>query len=582
MDKMKKDNIPMVTKRIPEHILAVFWVWIIVFSLTAGTGSAAQNDQGIKRINTRRVALVIGNSNYDVSPLSNPVNDADDMETVLKKLKFTVIKGTNLDKRGMLNHLSRFSTALRQADVGLFFFGGHGIQFNNRNYLIPVGCTVKDETDVEFEGLDARRVIFKMESAGSRLNIVILDACRNNPFHHSFRSAAQGLARMDAPKGTIIAYATSPGSVASDGTGRNGTFTRHLLSAFTVLGLNIQDIFNQAGMGVMEETGDKQIPGVSNTPIPRYFLAGWPEDGDNIPSKKGSITVKPSPPDSRVRILNIPPKYKDGIKLKPGRYHIEVSAEGYPRQRHWVPLKAGQDLVLNIDLVEESGPKPVPRSSQGTPVISSSNNNKPIRPRSPSPGDTWTEPVTGMMFVWVPEGCFRMGSNSGNNDEKPVHQVCLDGFWMGKTKVTQGQWKKIMGNNPSYFKSGNSHPVEQISCYDTKIFLSKLNAQTGQDFKLPSEAQWEYAARSGGKEETYAGGNHFNQLAWYRGNSGDQTHSVATKSSNGLGLYDMSGNVWEWCEDVHDENAYSKHAPKNPLVSSSVTPRASRVIRGGS
>ena len=273
------------------------------------------------------MALVIGNSDYDASPLSNPVNDADDMETVLRKLKFTVIKGTNLNKRGMLNHLSRFSTASRQADVGLFFFGGHGIQFNNRNYLIPVGCTVADQTDVEFEGLDAGRVISKMESAGSRLNIVILDACRNNPFHRSFRSSAQGLARMDAPKGTIIAYATSPGSVASDDTGRNGTFTRHLLSAFTVPGLNIQDVFNQAGMGVMEETGDKQIPWVSNTPIPRYFLAGRSGGGDKI------------------------------------------------------------------------GPEPSP----------------PVIPQ-PSPGDTWTEPVTGMVFVWVPEECFQMGQTQSEKD----------------------------------------------------------------------------------------------------------------------------------------------------------------------
>ena len=438
---------PMVTKGNRKHIPAVCWTWIIIVSLTVGTGSAAQDDRGIKRINTRRVALVIGNGNYDVSPLRNPVNDADDMEKVLKTLKFTVIKGINLNKREMLNHLSRFSTALRRADVGLFFFGGHGIQFNNRNYLIPVGCTVADETDVEFESLDAGRVIKKMAAAGSRLNIVILDACRNNPFHRSFRSTSQGLARMDAPKGTIIAYATSPGSVASDGTGRNGTYTRHLLSAFPVPGLNIQDIFNQAGMGVMEETGDKQIPWTSNTPIPRYFLAGGPGGGgisdsvskgwmgvnvkdtenidgvyvvqayedepaakagiepgdvikevngekiktpsdliDNVSNmnagesikvklirdgiekitmvrlekrpptdtlnslQKGSITVKPTPSNSIVRILNIKPKYKDGIVLNPGQYNIEVSAKGYKLNKQWVTLKAGQSLIIDVEL----------------------------------------------------------------------------------------------------------------------------------------------------------------------------------------------------------------------------------------
>jgi len=149
---------------------------------------------------------------------------------------------------------------------------------------------------------------------------------------------------------------------------------------------------------------------------------------------------------------------------------------------------------------------------------------------------------------------------------------------MGKTEVTQGQWKKIMGNNPSRFKSGDNYPVEKVSWHDAKKFVSKLNAKSGQEFKLPSEAQWEYAARSGGKDEKYAGGNHPDQLAWYGDNSGKKTHPVAAKLPNGLGLYDMSGNVWEWCEDVYDKNAYTKHAPKNPLVSSGGT---SRVRRGG-
>ncbi|NWH06575.1 SUMF1/EgtB/PvdO family nonheme iron enzyme [Desulfobacter latus] len=611
---------PMVTKGNRKYIPAVCWTWIIIFSLTVCTGSAAQDDRGIKRINTRRVALVIGNGNYTTSPLRNPANDADDMEKVLKTLKFTVIKGTNLNKREMLNYLSRFSKALRRADVGLFFFGGHGIQFNNRNYLIPVGCTVADETDVEFESLDAGRVIKKMAAAGSRLNIVILDACRNNPFHRSFRSASQGLARMDAPKGTIIAYATSPGSVALDGTGRNGTYTRHLLSAFPVPGLNIQDIFNQAGMGVMAETGDKQIPWTSNTPIPRYFLAGGPGDGNRTPFKEGSITVKPTPPDSRVRILNIPPKYRDGIQLEPGRYHIEVSASGYTRHREWISLEAEQNLVLNIDLVEESVPETVLR---------------------PSPGDTWTEPVTGMVFVRVREGCFQMGQTQSEKDylikeygqenydkyytdEHPRHQVCLDGFWMARKEVTRDQfalfiretgyrtdadkkgkawiynketdwtWKEKSGHNwknPGYSQSG-THPAATVSWNDAKAFIKWLSKKSDQTFALPTEAQWEYAARGGitdmrfwGREDknacTYAniadkGSNWSNAFPCSDGYK--FTAPTGSFRSNPFGLYDMLGNLWEWCEDVYDKKAYSKHAGKNPVITSGAS---SRVLRGG-
>lgn len=222
----------------------------------------------------QRVALVIGNGAYGSSPLANPVNDATDMAHTLERLGFVVVKETNSSKKSMIQAISRFSTLLKRAEIGLFYFAGHGMQINGRNYLIPIGVNVAEESDVEFEAVAADRVIAKMRGAGNRLNMVVLDACRNNPFKRSFRSGSQGLARMDAPKGTVIAYATGPGSVAEDGGGRNGTFTKHLLQALQRPGLAIQDIFNEAGMGVMAETDDRQIPWTSNTPIPRYYLAG--------------------------------------------------------------------------------------------------------------------------------------------------------------------------------------------------------------------------------------------------------------------------------------------------------------------
>jgi formylglycine-generating enzyme required for sulfatase activity len=196
----------------------------------------------------------------------------------------------------------------------------------------------------------------------------------------------------------------------------------------------------------------------------------------------------------------------------------------------------------------------------------------------PKPGQPWKDPVTGIEFVWVPKGCFQMGSNSGEADEKPVHEVCVDGFWMGKYEVTQGQWEKIMGDNPSSFKSGDDYPVEEVSWEDTKKFISKLKQQPGNRFSLPTEAQWEYAARSGGKDQKYAGGNNIDSVAWYLSNSGGKTHRVGTKASNGLDIYDMSGNVSEWCEDVYDKKAYPKHDRNNPVVTSG---SSSCVLRGG-
>jgi formylglycine-generating enzyme required for sulfatase activity len=195
----------------------------------------------------------------------------------------------------------------------------------------------------------------------------------------------------------------------------------------------------------------------------------------------------------------------------------------------------------------------------------------------------WVEHETDMELIHVSGGCFIMGNDEWTgdayNNEHPAHEVCLDGFWIGKYQVTQGQWKKIMYNNPSHFKLGDDYPVECVSWKDAKDFISKLNQQSGKIFSLPTEAQWEYAARSGGQDQKYAGGDDADKVAWHDSNSESRTHAVGTKVPNGLGIYDMSGNVWEWCEDVYDEKAYERHERNDPLITSGST---RRVLRGGS
>lgn len=194
-------------------------------------------------------------------------------------------------------------------------------------------------------------------------------------------------------------------------------------------------------------------------------------------------------------------------------------------------------------------------------------------PSNAKAGDIWIEPVTGMEFVWVPGGCFMMGSQSGESCEMPVHNVCLDGFLIGKYEVTQEQWIKIMGDNPSEFKNcGGNCPVESVSWYDCQAFIKKL----GGKFSLPTEAQWEYAARSGGRNEIYSGGKDIEQVAWYSKNAKTKTQQVGTKASNGLGIFDMSGNVWEWCQDWR--GSYLSNEVKNPTGPSA---GSYRVIRGG-
>ena len=147
-----------------------------------------------------------------------------------------------------------FSREIRQGGVGLFYFAGHGVQVDGRNFLIPVGSNIEEEFEVADEGLDAESVLRAMEKADNRLNIIILDACRNNPFARRFRSADRGLARMSAPTGSLVAYATAPGQVAADGDGRNGIFTKHLLNAMQEPGRTLEQVFKQVRIEVEQET----------------------------------------------------------------------------------------------------------------------------------------------------------------------------------------------------------------------------------------------------------------------------------------------------------------------------------------
>ena len=185
-------------------------------------------------------------------------------------------------------------------------------------------------------------------------------------------------------------------------------------------------------------------------------------------------------------------------------------------------------------------------------------------------------------MVYVEGGTFTMGATSEqqnpDDDEKPTHRVSLSSFYIGKYEVTQALWKAVMGSNPSRFE-GDNLPVERVSWNDCQTFLRKLNAMTGKNFRLPTEAEWEFSARGGNwsRGYQYSGSNVLSDVAWYYDNSGSKTHNVGTKAPNELGIYDMSGNVWEWCQDWYgDYHGYSQTNPTGPSCG------ANRVYRGGS
>jgi Caspase domain len=239
----------------------------------------------------KRMALVIGNGAYEnAPPLKNPPNDATDIAAVLAKVGFSVEHGVNLTQRQMKAMIRAFGQKLKGGGQGLFYFAGHGIQLHGRNYLIPVDANIQSESDVEDQGVDTNLMLGMMDEAGNGLNVVILDACRNNPFARSFRSTSNGLAQMDAPSGTLIAYATAPGSVASDGNARNGLYTQELLKNMVVPGLSIEEVFKRVRISVRNSTTGKQTPWEASSLIGDFYFRGANETTKVLPVGPTSAT----------------------------------------------------------------------------------------------------------------------------------------------------------------------------------------------------------------------------------------------------------------------------------------------------
>ena len=224
----------------------------------------------------KRVALVIGNAKYKFSPLNNPVNDATDMAASLRSVGFDVIEVKDANKRQMRAATRRFEDKLAASDVGLVYYSGHGVEVKGRNYLIPVDADIRREHEVEDQAFDAGNILRMMESLQGtekkRVNIMIVDACRNNDLARSWRSTNRGLARMDAPTGSFISFATAPGQVASDGNGRNSPFTKHLLQALKQPNVPIELVFKEVRRNVMDETGGEQVPWENSSLVGDFYV----------------------------------------------------------------------------------------------------------------------------------------------------------------------------------------------------------------------------------------------------------------------------------------------------------------------
>ncbi|WP_368412617.1 SUMF1/EgtB/PvdO family nonheme iron enzyme [Dongia sp.] len=482
-----------------------------------------------------RLALVIGNAKYgaEMGKLPNPANDASLMADTLTRLGFKVTKLVDADQKKMKRAISNFGSALIEAGpdaAGLFFYAGHGVQIDGENYLIPLAAKIEKEADAELEAVPANWILKQMEFAGNRINIIILDACRNNPLARGMRSADRGLARMDAPKGSFIAYSTAPGETAADGDTKNSPYTKALAKAMLEPGVAIEETFRNARIEVLNETAEKQVPWESSSLTGAFFF----QTGSASPT--ASAPAPEAPATETAAIVEAP---------------VEAS-------------------------------KSLPSGMKAGSVIK----------------DCPTCPE----LVAVAPGSFTMGAQNGEDGasdaEYPQTTITIAPFAIGRYEVTKGEfaafvkaagyrpskscwgqtsggkWDFIQGNdwqNPSFDQQDNE-PVVCVSAADADAYVKWLSKVSGLRYRLPSEAEWEYAARAGSAGLYYwgddsddfcsngniadeAAGRHFD--GWRTIDCDDQnvfTAPVGSFRPNAFGLYDVLGNVGEWVGDCWNDD----------------------------
>jgi len=610
-------------------------VRLLVLCLILSASSAAWAQGGAAE---RRVALVIGNAAYKTGPLRNPVNDARDMAAALRATGFTVIDRYDANARDMRRAIVDFGNAIERDGVGLFFFAGHGVQVGGRNYLLPVDAEIEQEEHVEVEAIDEASVLQRMAGARSRLNIVILDACRNNPYASRFRSLSRGLAVTPAPVGTFLAYATGPGNVAADGSGRNGVFTAALLTAMKAPGVELEPLFKDVRSSVMQATGGRQVPWTNSSVTGDFYFR--PAAATPVAPPQASVAA-PTPPPPTVATPVAPPQApvaaptpppptvalepidKSNVVKEPQGARVReqpdvrskqvatlkmgeaVHVLGKVKGEEWVLVERGgktlgymaQGLLQDAEEWRRQQAAVVPPAPPAAPL--------PARPTQPAvgvypfqgpltPGTTYRDCGECPEMVVVPAGSFTMGSPGDEpgraNDEVPQRVVTFARpFSVGKYEVTFEEWEAcVAGGGCGGYRPGDSvwgrgrRPVINVSWNDAKSYVDWLNRRTGKVYRLLTEAEWEYVARGGTTTAWWCGSNAscVGEIGWYVSNSGGLTHEVGGKRPNGFGLHDVARNVWEWVEDCWHGSYAGAPMDGSAWVTGGNCGR--RVLRGGS
>jgi formylglycine-generating enzyme required for sulfatase activity len=434
---------------------------------------------------------VVGNTHYTgVNALKNPENDARAMAHTLQALGFDVLMCLDRTNKQMDEDIDAFGAKAASASVALFYFSGHGAQLAGENYLIPIGFDGHSESAIKYDAVNMGRVLDMLRDAKAHVNVVILDACRDNPFTEGSRSLSRGLASVTAPGGTLICYATAPGKTAADNAqGANGLYTQALLTQMKVPGQRIEDVFINVRKAVRQASGGKQVP--------------WEESS-----------------------------------LEDAFYFIAPSGNG----------------LL---------PAAVP----------------------PSAGSIKINPQDGAEMVYVPAGPFLMGDDDREDNKR--HTVTLSGYYIYKNLVTVGMYRryceatgKVMPDPPRWGWK-DDHPMVKMTWDEAKAYCEWAGG------KLPTEAQWEKAAR-GTDGRKYPWGDEFDQSklwaskAEFRDAGSTAPVGSFPAGASPYGVLDMAGNAWQWCEDWYDKELILSSTKQPGNSANDGLPSDLHVLRGGS
>lgn len=484
----------------------------------------------------KRVALVIGNSEYESAPLTNPSNDADAMASALSRFGFTVTKKKDLNKAQIEEAVDEITDNLQKGDLCLIFYAGHGLQMDRRNYLVPVGADLDRPQHVKQRCVTVSYLLDALEFSECSLKVVVVDACRNNPFR-SLTRATSGLAKLEeAPEGTIVSFSTSPRTPALDGTGKNSPYVKHLSSVMRTKGdrVEIVRLFREASRAVKTETG--QIPYLEfDATMPDYFLKSGTRP--ELPTPRPEMKKEPRPVVEKGRAEN---EFTNSIGMQLRR------------------IPAGE-FMMGSPASEESR----------------SNDEQQHRVRITTPFYAGTHEVTiGQVLQWL---------NSG---------VTFDASWIdleSSSCPVRRQGDRFARNSSPKFGRSNRQPMVEISWYGAVAFCDWLSHEDGRTYRLPTEAEWEYMARAGstspfpwgatlnGKRANIDGNYPYGTST--KGRYHEVTVDVGAYAANDWGLFDTVGNTWEWCSDWYDSDYYADSPVVNPAGPST---GSSRVCRGGS